>query len=503
MAAQRIYLAVDLGASSGRVLAGKFDGHRLELEELHRFVNGPVEMAGTLYWDLPRLWSDICDGLSNAGAQFGDSVVSIGVDTWGVDFGLLDANDQLLGNPVHYRDARTRGVMDKILARVSREEIFSQTGLQFMELNTLYQLAAMRDAKSPQLDMAQSLLMIPDLIHWLLTGQQSNEFTNATTTQFFNSAQRHWSTELLERLDLPTHFLNEIAMPGTNLGHPRSNLASELRLAKADVILPGTHDTASAVMAVPSQAAISLQPDWCYISSGTWSLMGVEVPEPIINETCRELNFTNEGGVENTVRLLRNIAGLWIVQECRRIWGQEGVNYDWEQLVQLAEASPELSSFIDAEDASFGAPTDMPAAIRTFCRKTGQTEPESPGAVIRCALESLALRYRVVLDRIEQLTQATIRTVHVVGGGTQNKLLCQMTADACGREVVVGPVEATAIGNLMMQAVAVGDVGSVAEARRVIRESFRVSVYQPSGDGDWDSALGRFRTLTEPLDRTE
>jgi len=496
MSDQRIYLAVDLGASGGRVLAGRFDGKRLKLEELYRFGNEPVNLAGTLVWDLPRLWSDVCDGLRQAGAKFGKNVTSLGVDTWGVDYALLDANDQLLGNPIHYRDARTHGMLDKTLEKVSRQEIFAETGLQFMEISTLYQLAAMRHQRSPQLDMAQSLLLIPDLFHWFLTGNKFNEFTNATTTQFFNPAKRDWATGLLEKLDIPTSMLGEIAAPGTNLGHLRPALRDETGLSVAQVILPGTHDTASAVMAVPTASTASARPDWCYISSGTWSLMGVEVPEPVINDKCLELNFTNEGGVEDTVRLLRNITGLWIVQECRRVWNQSGKNYDWDQLVEMAEQAPALQSFIHPDDLSFSAPTDMPAAIQSFCERTNQSVPESSGAIIRCALESLALRYRLVLLWLEQLTESKIETIHVVGGGTQNKLLCQMTADACDRQVIAGPIEATAIGNIMMQAVAAGDVASVAEARRVIRESFPVEVYDPAPSADWNAVWDRFQAIS-------
>ena len=496
MSKHRIYLAVDLGASSGRVLAGQFDGVHLELEELHRFDNRPVCMADTLYWDLPRLWENVCNGLRVAGRRFGKQVTSIGVDTWGVDYALLDSNDQLLGNPVHYRDSRTIGMLEETLSKVDRQEIFAETGLQFMELNTLYQLAAMRKQQSPQLDLAQSLLLIPDLFHWLMTGEKFNEFTNATTTQFFNLTQRAWSTRLLEKLGIPTTMLGEIAQPGTNLGRLRPSLREETGLSAAAVILPGTHDTASAVMAVPTESTLSRQPNWCYISSGTWSLMGAEVPEPIISDKCLELNFTNEGGVQNTVRLLRNITGLWIVQECRRIWKRDGKDYRWDQLVEMAQQAPSLQSCIHPNDSAFGAPTDMPETIQCFCKRTSQPIPETPGAIIRCSLESLALCYHRVLEWLEQLTSSTIDTVHVVGGGTQNKLLCQMTADACDRQVIAGPIEATAIGNIMMQAVAAKDVASVAEARRVIRKSFPVDIYDPATTTDWQLLRERFKAIS-------
>lgn len=495
MAKQEKYLAVDLGASSGRVLAGLFDGDRLQLEETQRFENGGVTTVDRLQWDLLALWKNIVDGLRASRAKLGDDFVSVGVDTWGVDFGLLGRNDEILGNPYHHRDAQTNGILEQAFEVVGREEIFAETGLQFMQFNTLYQLFAMKQRNSPLLEVAESFLMIPDLFHWLLTGEKANELTDASTTQFYNPQTKSWSTGLLERFGLPTNMLGELAPPGTTLGKLRGPVASETGLTGVDVVLPGTHDTASAVMAVPAAGDIGGMPDWCYISSGTWSLMGVEVPKPIINEKCAELNLTNEGGVGGTTRVLKNIGGLWLVQECRRIWKQAGDEFAWSELVRLAEQSPPLESLIDPDHPSFIAPADMPAAIREFCQSTGQPVPSSKGAVIRCALESLALRYRLVHSWLEQLIGNRIETIHIVGGGTQNKLLCQMTADATHRQVVAGPVEATAIGNVMMQAVASGAVGSITEAREVIRRSFDVDDYTPQATQRWDDAFERFETL--------
>jgi rhamnulokinase len=493
----KVFLAVDLGASSGRVLAALFDGSSIQLEEVFRFDNGGVVANGHLYWDVLRQWTNIQQGLRAAHAKYGDRVNSVGVDTWGVDFGLLGRGDELLGNPYHYRDQRTSGTFDTAFAICSREEIFAETGLQFMELNTLFQLIAMKRDRSPLLEMAESFLMMPDLFHWLLTGVKANEFTNASTTQFYNPRTKSWSSKLFERFDLPSKILGEIAPPGTRLGKMRAAVAEETGLHHVDVVLPGSHDTASAVMSVPTQTPPSDQPSWCYISSGTWSLMGVETPSPIINDQCRDLNFTNEGGVGGTTRVLKNIAGLWLIQECRRIWSQDGIEMSWEGMIELAQAAKPLISLIVPDAPEFLAPRHMPNAIRQFCRDSGQPVPDSDGAVVRCALESLAMRYRMVLGWLEQLTRSRIATIHIVGGGAQNKVLCQMAADACNRRVIAGPVEATAIGNVMIQAVSSGEVSSIADARQVIRRSFDVSQYVPSGTARWDEAFGRFSTLAK------
>ncbi len=491
----KIYLAVDLGASSGRVVAGDFSGRQLTLEEIHRFENGGVLAHNTLYWDLLNQWTHVKQGLHAACARYASRIVSVGVDTWGVDFGLLDDTDSLLGNPVHYRDKRTDGILEAAFKLVPRERIFAQTGLQFMQFNSLFQLLALKQQRSPLLDVAKSLLMMPDLFHWLLSGEKANEYTNATTTQFFDPQKNDWATDLLDALEIPTTFLRPTVQPGTQLGTILPSVAAEIGQPGIRVVLPGTHDTASAVMAVPAATTGASRPDWCYISSGTWSLMGVEVPAPVVTKRCGELNFTNEGGVGGTIRLLKNIAGLWLVQECRRIWQREGRDYDWNQLTEAALTGPPLASLINPDDPRFVAPDNMPAAIRQYCRETGQAVPESDGAVIRCALESLALRYRMVLKWLEELVGSELKTVHIVGGGTQNRLLCQMAADACGRPVVTGPIEATAIGNVMMQAVADGAVGSIAEAREVIRNSFDVEQYAPQDSAPWDDAFGRFAKL--------
>lgn len=495
--ANQVFLAIDLGASGGRVVAGLFDGRQLSLEEVYRFDNGGIHAAGHMHWPLMSLWQNVCRGLKAASKLYPGQIASVGVDTWGVDFALLDKNDELLGIPHHYRDRRTVGILDKAFAIVPREEIFQATGLQFMEFNTLYQLLAMKLGQNPLLDAAQQLLMIPDLFHWLLTGEKANEYTDVSTSQFYNPQTGDFARPLLEKLGLPTHILGPLAQPGTKLGPLQKSVAEETGLSGVQVVLPGTHDTASAVMAVPAASVPGAKPDWCYISSGTWSLMGVETPRPIINDRMYELNFTNEGGVGGTTRVLKNIAGLWLVQQSRNLWKQQGHEFGWEELTRRAGETQPLLSLVNPDHGSFVAPKDMPAAIRDYCQQTGQPVPNSEGAVIRCALESLALRYRMVLGLLEELVGGELKTIHIVGGGSLNRLLCQMTADCCNRRVVAGPVEATAIGNVMLQAVVDGAVSSIAQAREVIRHSFSVQQYLPQNTWPWNQAYERFQKLID------
>jgi len=492
----QIHLAVDMGASSGRVLAGQSDGQRFELSEVHRFWNGPIRVHDRMYWDVLGLWKSVREGLQKAADQWGDSVCSVGVDTWGVDFALLGPGDELLGNPRHYRDTRTVGGVERAFDTMPRAEIFAATGLQFMEINSLYQMIALSEQNRPLLDQAEDFLMIPDLFNWFLTGEKTNEFSDATTTQMLNPKTGKWASEVLSAFNIPEKLFRDPTHPGANLGMLQRNVAEETGLKKASVIVPGSHDTASAVLAVPAQSPPSNTPDWCYISSGTWSLMGVEVPDPVINEKCLELNFTNEGGVGGTVRLLKNIGGLWLIQECRRALALQGQEYTWDQMTKLADESMGLQSFVNPDAPDFVAPIDMPNAIRDFCQRTGQTVPKTDGAVIRCALESLAMRYRQVLGWLEELTGSHIKTIHIVGGGTQNEQLSQMAANACNRQVIAGPVEATAIGNAMMQAIAMGAVDSIASARQIIADSFAVKTYTPKTADAWDEAFARFQQLT-------
>ena len=495
------YLAIDMGASSGRHILGNFDGSKIYLEEVYRFENGPVDLADNLFWDLPKLWTHVIDGM-RAAKERNSNITSIGVDTWGVDYALLARDDTLLGNPYAYRDSRTDGAMEKAFAEVPRNEIFKQSGLQFMQFNTLYQFLTMKWCKSPLLDVAESFLMIPDLFHWLLSGVKSNEFTNATTTQFFDPVKNDWAKPLLESFGLPTHLLGPISAPGTSLGPLRKKVAEATGLSNLQVVLPGSHDTASAVMSVPTASATG-KTDWCYISLGTWALMGIESPQPVVNETVSELNFTNEGGIGGTMRILKNICGMWLIQECRRIWVQHGKKnssgnpWDWEDLNWMTASATPLVSFINPDAQDFLGPTDMPEAIRRFCQNTGQTVPDNEGAILRCVLDSIAMKFRHVLEMCERISGNRVETIHIVGGGTKNLQLCQAAADATNRRVVTGPIEATAIGNIMMQAVAAGDVNGIQEARQVIRSSFDVVEFLPTAERakSFDDAYPKFLKL--------
>jgi rhamnulokinase len=501
MAITTDYLALDLGAESGRGLLGRFDGSQLALEEIHRFPNSPVKLLDTLYWDLPRLADDIKTALRKVAAG-GTALDAIGIDTWGVDFGLIGRGDTLLGNPVHYRDARTQGMIEAAVARIPRERIYAITGLQFLPFNTIFQLLALRRANSPLLDVAETLLMMPDLFGWLLTGQRASERTDASTTQLLDPWTGTWSDELCQALELPRTILPSLIEPGTDLGPLRTSVAEETGLPRSvKVIAPGTHDTASAVAAVPvcgtSSSSPSAPPDWCYLSSGTWSLLGVEVSQPVINAETMRYNFTNEGGVAGTTRLLKNIMGLWLVQESRRTWARAGREMTYEELTARAQVAPPFSALVDPDDASFLSPGDMPARLAAFCTKTGQSTPRDEGAVVRCCLESLALKYRWAIERLESILGTTINTIHVVGGGTKNTLLCQFTADACGRPVHAGPVEATAIGNILMQAIGRNKLGSITDLRAVVARSFPVAVYEPRNTMAWADATGRFAALLQ------
>jgi rhamnulokinase len=482
-------LAYDLGAESGRGILGQFDGSRLRLDVVHRFANGPVRTLDTLHWDMLHLWSEMLVGLRKAVTEKGP-IDALGVDTWGVDFALLGRGDTLLGNPRHYRDPHTIGYPEAAFETVSRLEIYRQTGLQFMRFNSLYQLLAMRRDRSPLLDAAESLLMVPDLLHFYFTGVKVNEFTDVSTSQMYDPTAKGWARGLLEALGLPTHVLGDVVQPGTVLGRLRASVAEEAGVAAVPVVLPGSHDTASAVAAVPARGA-----SWCYISSGTWSLMGAELPAPLISEKTLHYNFTNEGGVGGTIRFLKNIMGLWLVQECRRSWERAGRDYTYDELTRLAEAAPAFASLVDPDHSSFWLPPNMPAALGDFCKRTGQPVPVEPGAVVRCALESLALRYRWVLERLEELLGRRIDVIHIVGGGGQNALLNQLTADACDRTVLAGPVEATAIGNVLVQLVGLGALGSLAEGREVVRRSFEVTTFEPRQPGRWDEPYQRFLRL--------
>jgi rhamnulokinase len=495
MSNQRGFLALDLGAASGRAMLGQFSGERLRISEVHRFPNGPVRLpdpagaGGSLYWDVLRLWAGMKEGLALAFREQGADLASIGLDTWGVDFGLLDREGALISNPYHYRDERTCGMMEEAFRRVSRDEIFEHTGIQFMRFNTLYQLLAMVVGDAPALEIAETFLTVPDLFNYWLTGRRVCEFTIATTTQCYDPRDKDWAWSLLERLDIPTHVFPEIVAPGTVLGELLPSVARDVDVAGAaslPVIAPACHDTASAVAAVPAEKS-----GFVYISSGTWSLMGTELPDPEINSEALACGFTNEGGVGRTFRFLKNIAGLWLLQECRRTWARQGEELSYGDLTEMARQAEPLKSVIDVDYSEFSKPGDMPARIRRLCKEAGQPVPESKGAVVRCVLESLALKYRWVLDRLEEVLGRPLGPVHIVGGGVQNELLNQFAADACGRRVIAGPVEATAVGNVLTQAMALGYVGSLGEARQIVRHSFDLVTYEPVDARQWEEAYRR------------
>lgn len=489
MANTRNYLAVDLGAESGRTILGTLDDDKLTLSETHRFANGPVKLNDGLHWDVLHLWSEIKAGIA-ATVKAGAAVDGIGLDTWGVDFALLDRNHSLLSSPFHYRDARTDGMLDEAFKRMSRAEIFSNTGIQFMQINTLYQLLAMAVQKSPLLDVAKSFVTIPDLFNYWLSGEITNEFTNATTTQCLDPRTREWSTCVLEAMNIPTHLFKPVTDPGTQLGTLLPHVAEETGAGGVRIVVPACHDTGSAVVAVPAT-----NQDFAWISSGTWSVMGAEVPEPCLTEKALEYNSTNEGGLFGTWRLSKNIMGLWLVQECKRTWAHQGDNLSYDEITRLASEAKPFLAVIDPDDNRFLHPGDMPERIQKYCAETNQSVPQTRGEVTRVALESIALKYRLVLARLEELAAKQFSPIHIIGGGTKNRLLNQFTADATNRVVVTGPVEATAIGNVLMQAIGLEHLGSLSDARAVVRASFDVEEYHPQSNEDWDAAYSKLLSL--------
>jgi rhamnulokinase len=458
--------AIDLGAESGRVMLARFDGTTIALEEAHRFPNVPVMAGGTLYWDILRLFNDIKHGIGLAAKAAGGALASIGIDAWGVDFALLDAHDRLIGNPVHYRDGRTNGIGEHVFARMPWRQIYERTGIQFLQFNTLFQLAAMKNIESPALDQAHSLLMIPDLLNFWLTGVKVNEYTNATTTQCVDARSRSFAPDMLDALGIRSDLFQPIAQPCTILGALRADIADALGIDAPPIALPATHDTGSAVAGAPLADARSL-----YISSGTWSLMGYEAQEPVINDAALAHNATNEGGVGGSVRVLKNIMGMWLLQECRRTWAEQGRAYSYSELERLARGAT-VTARIDVDDSRFLPPGDMPARIRVYCRETGQPEPGTDAEIARCVLDSLASAYAKTAEQFDVLAGHWHDTVHVIGGGSQNALLNELTAAAAGRRVVAGPVEATALGNVIAQLVALGALGSCTEGRALIRAGF-------------------------------
>jgi len=482
------YLACDLGAESGRVMLATLDGGRISLEELHRFPNGPENRDGALHWGIERLFGELKTGLKKAAARK-LPITSISTDSWGVDYVLYGADGKMMLPVWHYRDARTTQGVENARARADWPTIYDETGIQHMALNTIYQLAA----ESPErLAKAKQLLLIGDAFNHYCSGVARNEESLASTTQLYNPRTKKWSKRLLASLGLREEMFAPVVPSGAKLGKLKPELAAEVGLPQIEVIASCSHDTGAAVAAVPASGA-----NWAYLSSGTWSLMGVEWPEPVITEQGRELNFTNEIGFGGSVRLLKNIVGLWIVQECKRDWASRGQDLDYATITKLASEAKPFVSLINPTDERFLGPGDMPTKIAAFCKETGQPVPATPGAFVRCALESLALFYRITLKQLETLTGSKLEKLHIVGGGSQNMLLNQFAADSLQIPVIVGPTECTALGNVLVQAIALGHLPSLAAAREVVRNSFEVKTIQPQSRAEWDRAFARFEKLVK------
>ena len=481
-------LAFDYGASSGRGILGSFSGEKLHLDEVHRFSNDPVMVNGSFYWDILRLFHEMKQGITKCVKSGNKDIASIGIDTWGVDFGLIDAAGQLLGNPYHYRDNRTDGMMEAAGSIIPNREIYEQTGIQFQKFNTLYQLLSMKLSNSPLLDKADKMLFIPDLLNYFLTGVKGSEFTITSTSQMYSYSEGGWAKELLEKLGIPTKILTDIIDTGTVLGGLRREVCEELNIGSIPVVAVAEHDTGSAVVSVPAG-----EERYAYLSSGTWSLLGIESKVPVINDTTFKLNYTNEGGINRNVRLLKNIMGLWIYQECKRYWDKSGEVLSFDELEEQAAAAKPFAAFIDPDNDLFYSPGNMPNKIVEFCRQTGQEVPESKGAVVRCIMESLALKYKMAVEGLEEIAGYKIPVLHIVGGGCRNTVLCRFTANATGCRVTAGPVEATAIGNVVTQLIALGELKNISEARALVRKSFPMAEYLPEEQEAWGDAYERFK----------
>ncbi|MGB6688371.1 MAG: rhamnulokinase family protein [Terracidiphilus sp.] len=496
MSANLSFVAVDLGASSGRVMDCRWDGARFELQELHRFPNAGVRVGESLHWDALRIWSEIQAGLMKFRALRNEIPAGIGVDAWGVDYALLDDRDRLLGNPYHYRDARTKGMPEKLSSAISGRDLFQATGVQTMEINTAFQLAGMVATQDGQLLSAQTLLMIPDFFAFLLCGAKNVEFTEATTTELYNLRARRWSRETMSALGIPAHIFPEVVMPSTVLGSLRPGLQADLGFAGTlPCIAVASHDTASAVAAIPD-----LDDSSVFLSSGTWSLIGVAVAEPNLSDEAFKGGFTNEGSADGGALLMKNLTGLWILQECVRMWEAAGEHHEWTELERAAADAAPFGAVIDPAASEFQAPADMRAEIRRYCADTNQPAPKTPGEIARCIFESLSFAYREAIDDLERIAGRKLHTVRLVGGGCLNRFLCQMIADACARTVIAGPAEAAALGNAVVQAVATGHLSSLAEGRAAVKESIEYRHFQPEKNRGWPQAFDHYELIVG-LDR--
>ena len=488
MAEQKM-LAIDLGASSGRGIVGSFNGQKLSLKENHRFSNDPVILNGRMYWDILRIFHEIKQSIAKTVLD-GDAISSIGIDTWGVDYALLDESGKMLSNPYHYRDARTEGIVSYVGRFFNSSELYAKTGIQCMNFNTIFQLIADLRDDPKMVENAQRMLNVPDLLNYFLTGNMANEYTILSTGALLDAKKRDYAKDIIAKAGIPQRLFGDIVAPGTSMGKLLAQVQSEVGKTDAEVLTVASHDTASAVIAVPTQ-----EKEFLFISSGTWSLMGTELDAPKINAETEKYNFTNEGGVNNTIRFLKNIMGLWLIQESRRQWRREGKEYSFADLESLAKAAKPFRCFIDPDHPSFVAPGDLPARVREFCQKSGQYIPETVGEIVRCIYESLAMKYRYTAETIKKLAGISPRVIHVVGGGTKDGFLSQMTADACGIPVCAGPEEATAIGNLLVQLMAAGEAKNLLDARAIVAASFDCKHYIPENTPAWDAAYQTFCAL--------
>lgn len=478
-------LSFDFGASSGRAMLAEYSDGKINMQEIHRFSNDTVTVNGTMYWDILRLFFEIKTGITKAVNSGGFD--AIGIDTWGVDFGLIDKRGKLIGNPVHYRDTRTEGMLEETFKTVSQDEIYSRTGIQCMRINTLYQLMYLKNHEPEQLDSAEKMLMIPDLFAYMLTGEIKEEATIASTSNLFNPYKKDWDRELIKKLGLPVHIFADVIKPGEVYGMLSDEICEELGCKKVPVVAACGHDTASAVVATPSETD-----DFVYISCGTWSLFGIESKDPILTSQAAELNFTNEGGYDGTIRFLKNIMGLWLIQESRRQWKREGDNVGFDQLEKEALGAEPFKCFIDVDDPAFETAGNLPKRVVEFCRRTGQYVPQNRGEIMRCIYQSLAMKYKHTFNKLAEMSSKEYHRINILGGGIKDKLLCQMASDACNVQVLAGPSEATVMGNIAVVLAALGELNGLSEIRRAVSNSTELKEYTPKDNAAWEKAYADF-----------